>query len=112
GRLTGIFAQWEVTRQHFPPGAPVLVTGCPVRGAFRERLVVLEGQNEGESGEGRGSEEKDGILESFGLEQGRRTLLVTGASQGARTINEALVRLAPTIAAAGWQVLHLSGPAD
>src|SRR5690606_24094076 len=62
--------------------------------------------------EGREGEAKDAILESFGLERERRTLLVTGASQGARTINEALIRLAPMIAAAGWQVLHLSGPAD
>ena len=53
-----------------------------------------------------------GVAESFGLESGRRILLVTGASQGARTINEAIVLLAPMIAAAGWQILHLSGTAD
>jgi len=96
GRLAGIFAQWEVTREYFPPGAPVLVTGCPVRSEFRSV-----------SGEGAGA-----FIRSVGLDAGRPLLLVTGASQGARTINQAMVRLAGVVAGAGWQVLHLSGPAD
>ena len=33
--LAGVFAQWDVTRTHFPPTARVHVTGCPVRKAFR-----------------------------------------------------------------------------
>lgn len=126
--VTGIFAQWEVTRQYFPAGAPVRVTGCPVRGAFRQRVEEMRGQAGGETGrqgdkERRGQGEESGsggrgllsigaILESFGLEAGRRTLLVTGASQGARTINEAVILLAPSIAAAGWQILHLAGAAE
>jgi UDP-N-acetylglucosamine--N-acetylmuramyl-(pentapeptide) pyrophosphoryl-undecaprenol N-acetylglucosamine transferase len=52
------------------------------------------------------------IRQSFGLEPDRRTLLVTGASQGARTVNEVMMRLAGPVASAGWQVLHLSGSAD
>jgi UDP-N-acetylglucosamine--N-acetylmuramyl-(pentapeptide) pyrophosphoryl-undecaprenol N-acetylglucosamine transferase len=48
----------------------------------------------------------------FSLDPSKPTLLVTGASQGAHTINEAIIGLAPEIAAAGWQVLHLSGSAD
>jgi UDP-N-acetylglucosamine--N-acetylmuramyl-(pentapeptide) pyrophosphoryl-undecaprenol N-acetylglucosamine transferase len=48
----------------------------------------------------------------FALNPTKPTLLVTGASQGARTINEAVIGLASEIAAAGWQVLHLSGSAD
>lgn len=94
--LTGIFAQWEVTREHFPPSAPVEVTGCPVRPAFRTA----------------GRADVAAILRSFDLEPGRRTLLVTGASQGARTINEAIIRLAGELDWAGWQVLHLAGQAD
>lgn len=102
GGLAGIFAQWDVTRRYFPAGAPVLVTGCPVRRDFGLRISDF-----GLRGDARGQ-----ALASFGLEPGRRTLLVTGASQGARTINEAIVALAPMIATAGWQILHLSGKAD
>ena len=62
GRLAGIFARWEVTRRHFPADAPVVVTGCPVRGAFRRRVEEMRaavggGLAEGERGEGaRGGE--------------------------------------------------------
>ncbi|MCU1588366.1 MAG: murG [Frankiales bacterium] len=37
-------------------------------------------------------------------------LLVTGGSQGARRINAAIVGAAPALAAAGVQVLHVTGP--
>ncbi len=37
-------------------------------------------------------------------------LLVTGGSQGARRINDAVVGAAPRLAAAGVQVLHITGP--
>jgi len=96
GRLSGVFAQWEVTKQHFPPSVPVMVSGCPVRPTFRAV----------------GDRPAADLRESFGLAPNRLTLLVTGASQGARTVNEAVLPLAGQIAAAGWQILHLSGPAD
>jgi UDP-N-acetylglucosamine--N-acetylmuramyl-(pentapeptide) pyrophosphoryl-undecaprenol N-acetylglucosamine transferase len=53
-------------------------------------------------------------LKRFGLSAGRPVLLVTGASQGARTINEALTRVWPEFHAAhpDWQLVHLTGPAD
>ncbi|UCD27967.1 MAG: UDP-N-acetylglucosamine--N-acetylmuramyl-(pentapeptide) pyrophosphoryl-undecaprenol N-acetylglucosamine transferase [Planctomycetota bacterium] len=96
GKLAGIFAQWPVTLKHFPRGTPVLVTGCPVRRSFRyvDRAEVPS------------------IVESFNLDPERKTLLVTGASQGAKTINETMIELAGLIAAQGWQVLHLSGLGD
>ncbi|MEP0843756.1 MAG: UDP-N-acetylglucosamine--N-acetylmuramyl-(pentapeptide) pyrophosphoryl-undecaprenol N-acetylglucosamine transferase, partial [Phycisphaerae bacterium] len=102
GKVAGIFVQWEVSRRYFPPAAPVVVTGCPVRAEFRLRIADC----------GWRSAARAEVLMSFGLEPGRKTLLVTGASQGARTINEAVVALADRIAAAGWQILHLSGSAD
>jgi UDP-N-acetylglucosamine--N-acetylmuramyl-(pentapeptide) pyrophosphoryl-undecaprenol N-acetylglucosamine transferase len=45
----------------------------------------------------------------FGL-SGGPVLLVTGGSQGARRINDAVVQAAPDLAAAGVQVLHVAGP--
>ena len=48
-------------------------------------------------------------IEKLGLAADRRTLLVTGGSQGARSLNRAIVAAAADIVAAGWQIVHLSG---
>ncbi|MBI1377537.1 MAG: undecaprenyldiphospho-muramoylpentapeptide beta-N-acetylglucosaminyltransferase [Frankiales bacterium] len=45
----------------------------------------------------------------FGLDPDRPTLLVTGGSQGARRINEAVVGAAAGLTAQGIQVLHAAG---
>ncbi|HEU0132250.1 MAG TPA: undecaprenyldiphospho-muramoylpentapeptide beta-N-acetylglucosaminyltransferase [Mycobacteriales bacterium] len=45
----------------------------------------------------------------FGLDPDRPALLVTGGSQGARRINQAVTAAAPTLAASGVQVLHATG---
>ena len=37
------------------------------------------------------------------------TLVITGASLGAKTINEAAVEMFKGVTLRGWQVLHLSG---
>ncbi|MEJ5944487.1 undecaprenyldiphospho-muramoylpentapeptide beta-N-acetylglucosaminyltransferase [Pseudokineococcus basanitobsidens] len=47
--------------------------------------------------------------EHFGLEPGRPTLLVVGGSLGAQRLNAAVEGAWPDLAAAGVQVLHLSG---
>jgi UDP-N-acetylglucosamine--N-acetylmuramyl-(pentapeptide) pyrophosphoryl-undecaprenol N-acetylglucosamine transferase len=45
----------------------------------------------------------------FGLDAGRPTLLVTGGSTGARSINRAVFDAIEPILATGWQVLHIAG---
>ncbi len=89
-----IFTQWEETKEHLPPSSHVLTCGCPVRAAFN--CTSREAGNE-----------------RFGLDADRKTLLVTGASQGARTVNEAvLANLAFLNSRPDWQILHVSGEED
>ncbi len=53
---------------------------------------------------------RDEARATFGLAPDRPTLLVTGGSQGARRLNQAVSVAAPALAAAGVQVLHVVGP--
>lgn len=47
--------------------------------------------------------------ERWGLEASRSTILITGGSQGARTLNEATAGAVEQLCAAGFQVLHAYG---
>ncbi len=53
---------------------------------------------------------RDEARATFGLDPDRPTLLVTGGSQGARRLNQAVSGAAAALAAAGVQVLHVVGP--
>jgi UDP-N-acetylmuramate--alanine ligase len=53
-----------------------------------------------------------GARAAFGLDPDRPTLLITGGSQGAASINAAARAAAPSLAAAGIQVLHVTGPGN
>jgi UDP-N-acetylglucosamine--N-acetylmuramyl-(pentapeptide) pyrophosphoryl-undecaprenol N-acetylglucosamine transferase len=48
----------------------------------------------------------------FGLDPSKPVLLVTGGSQGARSINAAVHEGIANILGAGWQVLHITGAAS
>ncbi|SJM65500.1 glycosyltransferase [Gulosibacter sp. 10] len=57
---------------------------------------------------------RDEAIRYFGLDPERRTLVVTGGSQGARRINETIRALGPRIAGErhgehDWQVVHIVG---
>jgi UDP-N-acetylglucosamine--N-acetylmuramyl-(pentapeptide) pyrophosphoryl-undecaprenol N-acetylglucosamine transferase len=48
----------------------------------------------------------------FGLDPEKPTLLVTGGSSGARSINRTIFDSVTTILGSGWQVLHITGEAS
>lgn len=78
--------------------APVVFTGNPVRPELA-RLDRAAG--------------RDDALQAFGLEPGRRTLLVFGGSLGARRLNEAVLDAALRWSRpASLQVLHAAGTRD
>jgi len=92
GRADRVFCQFAETAEAV--GGNARLTGCPVRPSLLEAT-----RQEG--------------LAAFGLDPGRRTLLVTGASLGARTVNRAVVRMLRDRGLPdGWQVLHLTGQGE
>lgn len=93
-RVNVIFAQWSDTISHLRSKAHVIVSGCPVRPEFTRS-------------------DRSAGLQRFGLQAGRKTLLITGASQGARSINQAVIANLDFLESCpDWQVLHLTGHAD
>lgn len=93
-RVDRVFAQWPETKSRFRRGVNVVATGCPVRSAFATAT-------------------REAGIARFGLSPDRRTLLITGASQGSHAINESMAALAPDVASVScWQVVHLTGDSD
>jgi UDP-N-acetylglucosamine--N-acetylmuramyl-(pentapeptide) pyrophosphoryl-undecaprenol N-acetylglucosamine transferase len=89
---SAVCCQFEATRdhvasQHHPK---LRVTGCPVRDDI-------------------GTSRREEALKRLGLERRLHTLVVTGASQGALTVNEAVLESLRKVKLQGWQILHLAG---
>jgi UDP-N-acetylglucosamine--N-acetylmuramyl-(pentapeptide) pyrophosphoryl-undecaprenol N-acetylglucosamine transferase len=93
-----VILQWEQSRRHFGRGVRCETLGCPIRAEFTEGVGTA------------GAEAR----QRFDLDPLRPVLLVTGASQGARTINRAMQLVWPAFSRRHpeWQLLHLSGPAE
>lgn len=91
-----VVLQWDASRSHFASGVRCEAFGCPIRGAFAAEIDVAAARNR------------------FGLAPQHPVLLVTGASQGARTVNDVLQHIWPEFwqAQPDWQLLHLTGSAD
>lgn len=84
-----VLISFEESKKYLPEGKSVL-TGNPIRREIMER-------------------DKDEALSILNLSPGKFTLLITGASQGARSINEAVVKSLSTWKDREWQIIHLVG---
>jgi len=88
-----VCCQFEQTAEHVAPEhrSKLKVTGCPIRGEITR------------------TPDRAGALSRLELQRNLNTLVVTGASLGAQTVNEAVVTMLDGMQLAGWQVLHLAG---
>ncbi len=88
-RVGAVCATFETTAGQLPAGARVVVTGNPVRPAIAE-LCRLDGKDGGNS---------------------QSTLLILGGSQGAESLNQAVVEMIARglPALAGWRIVHQTG---
>lgn len=88
--VRNVLLGFEECAQHFPD-VECKATGTPIRKSLLHRVP------------------KEDALKELGLEAGRKTLLVMGGSQGARGINEALIRSLAQLKSFGLQAIHLTG---
>lgn len=88
--VTTVLLGFEDCAKYFPR-AKCEVTGTPIRKTLAQRIP------------------KEEALTAFGLESGRKTLLVMGGSQGAHGINEAMIRALPQLKEIPIQIIHLTG---
>jgi UDP-N-acetylglucosamine--N-acetylmuramyl-(pentapeptide) pyrophosphoryl-undecaprenol N-acetylglucosamine transferase len=88
-----VCCQFAQTAEHVEEWhrAKLTFTGCPVR----DDILALPPRDE--------------AIARLGLDPAMRTLVVTGASLGAQTINEAILTMLKDVTLRGWQILHLSG---
>ncbi|MFQ5411825.1 MAG: glycosyltransferase [Phycisphaerae bacterium] len=94
GKVDRIFVQWHETTEYFDHSPKVRETGCPIRSEFARA-------------------DRETAVRRFKLDPGKKTLLITGASQGAHTINMAVVELIDFWKEQDdWQFIHLTGPGD
>ena len=87
------FVQFEETTDYFANRRlKVSVTGCPLRKEFE-------------------NPKPDAVRSDLGLNPGKKTLLVTGASSGSQRINETIGTLLDKLIpfADKWQIVHLEG---
>jgi UDP-N-acetylglucosamine--N-acetylmuramyl-(pentapeptide) pyrophosphoryl-undecaprenol N-acetylglucosamine transferase len=92
-RAAAVCCQFGETAAYVDPALhPKLkVTGCPIRGDIRQLPP------------------RETALARLGLNPSMNTLVVTGASLGAQTVNEAVLAMLADATLRGWQILHLSG---
>lgn len=88
-----VCCQFDATRAYLPQAhlAKMVVTGCPIRTDFGQLP------------------DRTDAARRLGIDPALSTLTITGASQGAQTVNEAVLESLKNIKLQGWNVLHLAG---
>jgi UDP-N-acetylglucosamine--N-acetylmuramyl-(pentapeptide) pyrophosphoryl-undecaprenol N-acetylglucosamine transferase len=82
-----ILTTTDGSAQYFPRGTTIVESGYPLRSAL---LTVQANPTKSR----------------------RKTILVTGGSRGARSINNAVIAIAPQLIADGYKVVHITGQLD
>ncbi|MEP7293071.1 MAG: UDP-N-acetylglucosamine--N-acetylmuramyl-(pentapeptide) pyrophosphoryl-undecaprenol N-acetylglucosamine transferase, partial [Chloroflexota bacterium] len=90
--VTRVAATTDASAVYFRPGHTV-ATGYPLRGSM---LTAT----------------REAGIAHFKLDPARKTLLVTGGSRGARSINNAVLAIVPQLLADGIQMIHITGTLD
>lgn len=90
--VTKVGATTDASAKYFRPGHTV-ATGYPLRQSFR-------------------SATREAGIAHFSLDPARKTLLVTGGSRGARSINHAVIAIVPQLLDDGYQIIHITGTLD
>ena len=84
----------DLPAKYQPKNGPVVVTGNPVRESFYQDYSALQISQ---------------IYTKYQLEKERKTIVITGGSQGAQFINSLILKLAPSLVNNGWQIIHQLG---
>jgi UDP-N-acetylglucosamine--N-acetylmuramyl-(pentapeptide) pyrophosphoryl-undecaprenol N-acetylglucosamine transferase len=92
-RADTVCCQFEQTTEYVEAAyrTKLKITGCPIRSDIQKLPP------------------RDEAAARLGLDPNVNTLVVTGASLGAQTVNEAVLTLLEEITLRGWQILHLAG---
>lgn len=92
-QAVAICCQFAQTAEHVDVAqqGKLKITGCPIREEIRHLPTRQE------------------AAQRLCLDPMLNTLIVTGASLGAQTINEAVLTMLGGVTLRGWQILHLSG---
>jgi UDP-N-acetylglucosamine--N-acetylmuramyl-(pentapeptide) pyrophosphoryl-undecaprenol N-acetylglucosamine transferase len=89
-----VFCQFEATARYVRSDEnrqKLDVTGCPIRSDISNLPDRAEAASR------------------LSLDPRLNTLVVTGASQGAQTVNDAVIEMLGGVTLRGWQILHLAG---
>jgi UDP-N-acetylglucosamine--N-acetylmuramyl-(pentapeptide) pyrophosphoryl-undecaprenol N-acetylglucosamine transferase len=92
-RVTEVHIAFDATRQHLRRDTGVFLSGNPIRAAV-------------------GTVERSESLKRLGLQSARKTVLVVGGSQGAASINDALLASRDLLSRPDVQLVWLTGPTE
>jgi UDP-N-acetylglucosamine--N-acetylmuramyl-(pentapeptide) pyrophosphoryl-undecaprenol N-acetylglucosamine transferase len=100
-----VCCQFEATRLHVNSRLrPKLrVTGCPIRTEMAQAIARRTDHPADRAAD------RSAAASRLGLDPTTPVLVVTGASLGATTVNDAILETLATLPIPGWQILHLAG---